>query len=286
MTGFSLFLILIFTFVATVLIVYGAFSLLGDVIMVLFKYREREEQKALQDLFIKNMTPKEIFGFSIIGGIITSIVVALISGSVTFGIGLGIGVLFLPKPIFQYLKAQRQDRFNEQLPAALDQMTSSTKAGLSLAQAIEEVARTAQPPISQEFSIIVHEYDLGSDLATAIQAARPRLRSRNFNLAATALLVNREKGGNLPETLETLSNSLKEIWRLEQKMITASAEGRKAIKLIAAMPFFIYVMVATAQPELAEVLVSSFAGLAILSLAVFLYLAAIWWLNRTLQVDI
>jgi len=86
--------------------------------------------------------------------------------------------------------------------------------------------------------------------------------------------------------LETLSDSMKEIARLEQKLITASAEGRKAIKVIAAMPFGIFLMVATVQPELIDTLTGSLGGYVLITVAILMYAAALYWLKKILSVEV
>jgi len=279
-------IILLMAFSTVILITIALIVFIRERTETLLKSRQESDSRELQDLFIEDINAREVLVFSITGGIIAIIFTLFITSNLVLALGLGIGFLFLPRMVFSYLRAVRLDQFQEQLPAAMDQLAASAKAGLSLAQAMDEVAKNATPPLSQEFSLIMQDYRLGTDLAIAISSARSRLQCRTFGLVATALLVNREKGGNLPEALETLSNSLKEIWRLEQKLITASAEGRKAIKVIAAIPFFIYLMVIVMQPELTAALTASIAGMAILVLAVVMYVLALLWLRKTLQIEI
>jgi tight adherence protein B len=264
----------------------GVVRLLGEGGSRLMETREQQNQAALEELYIRGVTPRQITIGTAGVGIVAGLALQLLTRNPVLAVGALVGILFLPQGVFAYLRGQRRERFEEQLPEALALIANSARAGLSLTQAIEQVAERGTPPVSQEMSTIVQEIRLGSDLGKSIDSARHRLGSRNFNLVATALQVNRDKGGNLPEALETMANSLKEIWRLEQRLITASAEGRKAVMLISGMPIFIFLMVAIFEPSIPALLVASLAGMAMLILAVMVYAIGFWWLMRVLRRDV
>ena len=250
------------------------------------RQRQAEFETMLKELFVANMTPAELFLYYL-GTIIGSVVVVyLLTNSFVTTLIFGVLAYYLPVIVFAYLKQQRIAAFNEQLPASLDQLASAAKAGLTLVQAFEEVAKHAQPPLSEEFGQIVQDQRLGTDLSTALMAARERVKTVSFNLTVTALLVNISQGGNLPEATETISKSLKEIWRLEQKLLTASSEGRKGAVIICVMPLVIFLMVSMAQPELIDILVGSLAGFFVMLLAAMFYAGGIWWLVKILRFDV
>lgn len=282
----SILVISVLAFMSVVLLSMGIGAEISGRLGEFVQRREKASQEALEELFIRDVTPRSVLVFSALAGAIVGALTWLLTGSVVVAVVLGVSAIFLPGPVFAYLRRQRLAQFDERLPSALDQIVSSARAGLSLSQALEEVSTTAPAPVSEELSLIVQDQKLGTDLGEAIDNARRRLGSRPFGLVATALLVNRDKGGNLPEALQTMSVSLKEIWRLEQKIITASSEGRKAVWVISAVPLFVFFMVIGLQPDLAQSLVSSFAGFAILGVAALLYVGGIAWLMRILRMDV
>jgi tight adherence protein B len=98
--------------------------------------------------------------------------------------------------------------------------------------------------------------------------------------------VSIDRGGNLAEALQTIAASLKEIWRLEQKLVTASAEARKAMMIISAIPVFVATVAMIAQPDIAETLTSSLLGLVILTMAMGVYALGIAWTRRLLRADV
>ena len=247
--------------------------------------REAQNQRALEELFIRDVTPRQITAFTIVGAIVVLLVMQVLTGTIFIGAILAALVVFAPQIIFAYMRAQRLTRFDDQLPDALTVLANSTRAGFSLTQAIEQVSVQMEGPVAQEMGLITQEIRLGSDLPRAIDAARARVGSRNFGLVATALQINRERGGNLPQALEKMAGALQEIWRLDQKLLTASAEGRKAVWWISLMPLGIFLLVTAVQPSLAALLVTSIFGLAVLMIAMICYGGGLFWLLRVLKRD-
>jgi tight adherence protein B len=273
-------------FAAALALVAGVAKLEAERPLEAIRRREERDRQALQELFIRGITPRQVVLLTGGGAIVVFLMLLSATGNWPLAIAFGVGTLFLPRPVFAYLRHERLKKFEEQLPDALTYLSNSTKAGLSLPQAIEEVARQAPPPTSQEFGQILQEHRLGTDLGTTIENARLRLQSRSFNLVASALIVSRAKGGNLPEALDTMSSSLKEIWRTEQKLITASSEGRKAVWVISGMPILIFLMIVLFQPQIAETLVTTFLGMIILFISSCLYAGGFYWLLRVLRTDV
>jgi len=195
-------------------------------------------------------------------------------------------ILIADRLYFSWLRDKLRKEFDEKFPMALDQIVSSTRAGLNLAQAMDDVSKFAPSPINGELQKIVRENQMGSDMATALIAARKRLRSHTFDLAVSALLVNMRQGGDLPKALERMSQALKEIWRLEQKIFTASAEARKGAQVMSAMPIVIFLMVASMQPEMIDKLTGTLMGVGILVVAGVLYAVGMTWMFRIIRADV
>lgn len=271
----------------SVFLLVVSLPMLGDSLFYsAYASAQRSSEQSIKDLRMSNLSAKQVIVRTLLGALVVAIIVYIFSGSLITGLLVGFCMLFAPRFVFNHLRQKRLARFEEQLPAALDQLTSSAKAGLSLPQALEEVAKTAPSPVGEEFGAISNDYQLGTDMQEAIESARARIDSQAFSLVASALLVNIEKGGNLPDALLTMSDSLKEVWRLEQKLITASAEGKKAMLVISAVPIFVLILVMVMQPDIAETLTSTLSGMAILAASVALYVLGIVWLRRIMGTEI
>ena len=253
------------------------------------RFRARNlEQMALwhRNLFYTAQTPKEHMAMLEWGCALVFILCLLLTRNLLVAVILVCLLWQIPKVIYWHYSKQRREKFDEHLPIVLDQLTSATRAGKSLSQAISDVSTYAPFPISQELGQITNDQKLGFDLATALKSARERIGSSPFNLAVTAMLVNNDLGGNLPQTMQVMSASLKEIWRLDQKLTTSSAEGRKGGVILCVMPIVILLIVLVMQPQLLAQLFSSTVGYLVLVLAVFMYFAGLYWMYRILQVDI
>ncbi len=264
----------------------GLAGLLGPRLSASFARRAAEDQRALDELFVRSVRAGQV--------LLASLALALgLAGLLGFGLGqwglallAGSAAVALPRVGLAVLRGKRRQRFEERLPDSITLLANATRAGLGLLQGLEEVAQRAPAPVSQEVGLIVRDVKLGGDLARSLREAGQRLRSRGFDLFSTALLVNREKGGNLPAALDTMAASLKEIWRLEQKLETSSAEGRKAVWLISGMPLFVFVLISAVDPSIPQTLFRSFAGACLVSVAAAVYGLGMWWMLRVLRRDV
>lgn len=283
---FNIFLILILTFVSVTILVAWLSDQIQKSALGFTANRKVFYQESIDRLFLHQYRSQQLLNWTFLAILVAFILASLFTSSVYVAIVIAVLVWFLPILIFQNLISKRQEAFEENFPGTLDKMVSAGRGNMSLVQIFEFVAKNDNPPASQEFSRAVQEYKMGKDLSEVIEDMRRRLNSKQFELFATSVQVNRDKGGNLPEALQTMSASFKEMMRLEEKITTASAEGRKGARLISLMPIGIFIFVSLAQPALIETLVSNFVGWILISIAAILYVGGLLWLRRVLDIDI
>ena len=272
-------------FISLLFVTLGFSALSGRNTTERLSKTEAVYQNYLDELFISNVNARQIMTLTWIACIFCAIFLYLYTGSLIIA-SAAIGLLFTPEYIFAWLKHKRVEKFEIVLPMVMDQMANSARAGLSLSQILEDAALNTPQPAAQEIGLIVQDHQLGANLEDALDSARHRLDSSLFNLLATSLIVNRAQGGNLPEALQNMSVAFKEIARLDQKLITASAEGRKAVRLISGMPIFIFVMVSLMQPDMIDLLTTTFLGIIILIIALIVYGLGLWWLVKVLKIEV
>lgn len=240
-------------------------------------------ERSLRAAAIYTLTPIRLVQLRALAAVSALFLVLVMTGSVIVGV-LAAGLAsFLPQWWVERQRVRRLQRLEEVLPGALDQLTNSVRAGLSLGQAIDEVAQTGPAPASEELAIIAREVQLGSRLMDSIDAAQARIGGRFFPLLATALRMNIERGGNLPEAMQRMGESFREIWRLEQKMITASSEARKSMRVIGAMPAVVALLVFLMQPDLVDTLTGSLGGWLVLAVFALFYAGGLVWLKRLMS---
>src|SRR3990172_11351598 len=102
------------------------------------------------------------------------------------------------------MRNKRLKRFEEQLPDALSMVSGAMRAGASLSIALEGLVKELPAPISQEFELYLKEQRLGVDFDESLKKMEKRIPVQDFSMLVTALRINREIGGNLAETMESL----------------------------------------------------------------------------------
>jgi len=204
-------------------------------------------------------------------------------------IGLLLSALLFAAPWYVLRRAtlRRRQLIEEQMADAMVSLSSAIRAGLSLAQALELLAKQAPRPISQEFGQIVAEYQMGKTLEKCLNEARVRLRSENFALFAAAMQASRESGGKLNETVERIAVSVREMQRLERKVMADTAQARTSALYMALVPFAILALYYfVLDPVNTEKLFTTVPGQIILCMSILLDIIAYLWARKILNPDI
>jgi tight adherence protein B len=161
-----------------------------------------------------------------------------------FGAGIG-----LPLIVLRSLRQSRRNKFEEQLPEAVDTMVRSLKAGHPLPVAISMVAREMEDPIGTEFGITGDELTYGLDLDGAMQQMSARVGQDDFALVVVAICIQAKTGGNLSELLANLSKVLRDRFKMRRRVKAVSAEGRMSAIGLSLLPIVLFVMLQVLAPE-------------------------------------
>lgn len=200
-------------------------------------------------------------------------------------IGFGVGAI-VPSMNMKKRVQMRRERLELQLPDAITAISSSVQAGLALPSAIEEAADKLSGPIGQELSLLSRQYKTGLPLDDVLRLAQKRLKSRHFNLISSALIINRERGGDLVQILDRLGTSLREIYRLEAKIRTETAGPRFEGKVMLLVPPFVLVMLHFAMPEAVNEMFHSLLGIVITIVAALLMVVAYFWMRGIVEEEV
>lgn len=137
--------------------------------------------------------------------------------------------VMIPVGLWIYLTVrvgQRRQAFTEQLGDCLTTVANALRAGYSFQQAMEVVSREMEPPISTEFERVSTDVAMGVAMETALEQMNQRVGSSDFDLVVTAVLIQREVGGNLAQVLDTISDTINERIRMKREIHTLTAQGR------------------------------------------------------------
>ena len=165
-------------------------------------------------------------------------------GSYPLLVGLGFVVVggLLPLMWFKRQRNQRFKRFEQQLPEALDLMARALRAGHAFSVGMKMIGDEFQDPIGPEFNRTVEEISFGIDVPQAMANLNERIISTDLKFFITALVVQRETGGNLAEIIEAISRLIRQRFELLGRVKALSAEGRMSGIIL----FFLPILVACA----------------------------------------
>lgn len=166
--------------------------------------------------------------------------------SIPAGLAASIG---LPILALRILRQRRRNKFEEQLPDAVDTMVRSLKAGHPLPVAISMVAREMEDPIGTEFGFTADELTYGLDLDGAMQQMSARVGQDDFALVVVAICIQAKTGGNLSELLSNLSKVLRDRFRMRRRVKAVSAEGRMSAIGLSCLPFIVFAVLLIFAPD-------------------------------------
>jgi tight adherence protein B len=197
-----------------------------------------------------------------------------------------VGCASLPVLYVRRQRRLRLGRYAEQLADALDLLTRSLRVGQSFLQGLQTVAGEMPDPTATEFRMTFEALRLGRSLREALQAHADRVDNLDFNLLATALLIQREVGGNLTEILEHASETIRERYKLLGQIRALSAQNRLAGQIIGVLPLAIGVMIYLLQPDLMLVLFKEETGRLLLAAAVVMQVLGFYAMKRLTTIKI
>ncbi len=179
-------------------------------------------------------------------------------------------VLFAAYYVTKLLHTRELELFDDQMVDITYAMKNSLKAGMTLQQAMTLIATEFTPPASDEFRIALREIQLGASIEESLKHMEERLNNADFKLMVNAIEILRQTGGNMVETFENITETLKSRKRVEGKIKTLTAQGRMQAIILCAMPFFMAGMLYVMNRPYVEPLFTTILGNVILTIVLLL----------------
>jgi len=191
-------------------------------------------------------------------------------GSVASAAGLGATLTTLP--FFYVLRRRRKrfQRFESQLPEAIDMLVSALRAGHSLMTAIGFMGQESREPLSGEFRKCFEEQNYGVDLRTALLDLGRRMTVQDLQIFIAAVLIQKESGGNLAEVLEKVAHTSRDRFRLRKQVQVHTAQGRMTGWILSLLPVLLGAAMYMVNPEGISVLWTNPLGLKLLYTALIM----------------
>jgi len=182
-------------------------------------------------------------------------------------------------------RRNRLEKFEEQLPDAVDIMKRALRAGHPFSACLKLVAEDMQPPISREFELTFADVNYGNDLRQAVLGMLLRVPSSNLMAVATAVLIQKETGGNLAEIFDRISQVIRGRFRFGRRVRTLSAEGRLSGWILALVPFILFGVIWVSSPTYLPPLLDEPLGQKMLVIAGVLMVIGLFWMRKVIRIE-
>ncbi len=164
--------------------------------------------------------------------------------------GFGLyGGLNLPGYLLKNIKFRRCLKCEAQLMDAMILMSNGLKSGVDIVQCFEMVQRDLQPPISEEFGLLIKNYQLGTSIEKAMEGVIERVPSRLLAYMIKAIIIQRTVGGNLTKIFDRIVENIREEAKLVEKTAAMTAQQRIQAIVVGAMPWVMLVIMFMFQPK-------------------------------------
>ena len=234
----------------------------------------------------RNTPAHRLLLLSVAIGASAGILIWTVSSNILIGIFVGLVASAIPFLKINLDRSKRLVKFEEQLPEAMDIMIRALKAGHPFSATLKLVAEEMDEPISTEFGITFADINYGLDVRQAFLNLLERVPNMTLMTVVIAVIVQRETGGNLAETLTNISAVVRGRFRFQRKVRTLSAEGRMSAWVLALIPFVLFIGIMVTTPTYLELLITEPEGIKIISVAFTMVIVGIFWLRRILRIDI
>jgi tight adherence protein B len=200
----------------------------------------------------------------------------------------GAGVLLGTAPFYWvlYKRRKRLDRFQQGLPEALDMMVSALRSGQSFIVAMGSVARECADPIGCEFKGCVAEQSYGLELKTAMDNLISRVPIQDLRIVATAIMIQKETGGNLAEVLDKTSHVIRERFRLKRQVAVHTAQGRLTGWILTLLPVVLGIALFAVNPQMMSIMWTNPTGIKALWTAGGMIVVGGFIIHRIVNMDV
>ena len=229
--------------------------------------------------------PAKLVLVTVVIGAATYIVVGQFI-AIYFAFAAAIVMSFIPFGVVAWKRRQRLDLFEERFPDALDMLGRAVRAGHAFSSAMELVVKESPEPVAGEFSITFEEQNYGIPMRDALTHMAERVPMFDVRFLITALIVQRDSGGNLAEILDQLSKVIRERFRIRRDVKVKTALGRMTAGILMSLPIGMLLLLSFVNPEYENVLFNDPYGPYILALAASMQVIGGLILWRIVQIEV
>ncbi len=273
-------------FISAAVIVYLVLTTFYPPIRARIQSDYMETDQTLKSIFYTAYDAKTFVMLKFGGSILAFLIGMFGFDSIVFGIFMAVIVYSISGVLLARILKKRREMLELQTADVMLALSSSIKSGMTLEEAIRDIAINMRPPVSQEFALITERIDAGQTIPAALRAADARLQAPRLGLIFQSIIVSQERGGRLASLMDRLSVAMREIQRVEERIETETSGLRLSSRIMVFMPVVICGLLYLAEPAQVTMLFTTFAGNVILVLAIAMDIAAFRMMQKIIDLDV
>ena len=222
--------------------------------------------------------------------LVAAIIGFVFAGLLTMQLPVAI-LAFLFMPLVGWMLIQmkirkRRKDFVNQLGDMLSMVASALRAGFSFVQAVEIVSKEMAAPMSVEISKLIREINVGVPMETALEDINRRVECPEFELITTAVLIQRQVGGNLAQILDNISDTINERIRMKREVLALTAQGRMSAVVLALLPIALAAFLFSVHHDYFDPLLASPMGKVAIGIALLMELLGYLVIKKIVDIDV
>jgi tight adherence protein B len=253
---------------------------------VLLRLQVTAKLKQIIDQADSQITVMRFVLLSLSAGVLAFFAIRMVSTAFALQAVFGVIATMLPLLHILMKRKKRMNKFLQLLPDALDLMSRGLSAGHAFTEALQMVAAEMPEPISMEFRKTYEEQNLGLSLKLALGNMVQRMPLLDLRMCVTAVMIQRETGGNLSELLEKVAYTIRERFRIMEDLKTMTLSSRWSAWLLCGLPIFLAVYVTLMNPGYMDVLWRDPRGHKLIAIAAIMQVLGMLMVQRIMRIRI
>lgn len=232
-----------------------------------------------------SLTDEALMSLLLAGSLAVAMIGALLLWSPTFGIAIGL-VAFIAAVAYVRNKSEKRNlAMREQVPEALRTLCMSFRSGHSLPQTLADASKETDGHLAHLFSVAADRLEMGATTTEALGVLRGNAQLPELSFVAVALDVQHESGGSIAPVLESATDSIEGELKLMRSLRVQTAQAKLSASIVTVMPFILVALFSLMSPDFLAPFFASFAGMALLAVALVMQLAGVLIVRRMLKVE-
>jgi tight adherence protein B len=230
-----------------------------------------------------DVTAGMLLTLALLAGWVAFLIVIAFGLPILAGLICGLIACIIPFLVIALKRQRRFLRFEEQFPDALDLLARAVRAGHAFTTGLDLIAKEMPSPLSEEFQRTYEEQNLGLPLRDALENLTSRMPLTDVRIFVTALVIQKESGGNLAEILDNIASVIRERFKLMRQVRVHTAQGRVSMYVLTAIGPIMCIMLYLTSPDYVKTLFTDPLGIKFVIAAIVLQVIGYFVIRKITQ---